>query len=192
MADIETLESTTADHQSGVVRLRRGAKALVAMRTRVLLIKERHGDGSPFWTLPGGGVPPGESPVEGLRRELGEELGCSVHVGDVVTRFWYAHQSRRNVLTRYTVFSSTLASAVRPDAAEGVLDFRWVPPTAPRSGPSPRSGSYSLTQGAWSSGSGDRRDGSVPDALPKTVPDPRRRRVRVDPVGTALLRRRGE
>jgi len=37
-------------------RRRRGAKALVATDRRVLLIRERHADGTAFWTLPGGGL----------------------------------------------------------------------------------------------------------------------------------------
>lgn len=112
------------------VRLRRGAKGLFTTSGRVLLVEERHGDGSSFWTLPGGGVRAGESLVEGLRRELAEELGCVADVGEVAARFWYAHTSIRNTLTRYTVFSAALATGARPNPREGVVDHRWVPRTA--------------------------------------------------------------
>jgi len=35
---------------------RRGVKALIERDGAVLLVQERHDDGTPFWTLPGGGV----------------------------------------------------------------------------------------------------------------------------------------
>jgi 8-oxo-dGTP diphosphatase len=44
---------------------------------RVLLARRRADQPMPDkWELPGGKVEPGESPVEALRRELREELGC--------------------------------------------------------------------------------------------------------------------
>ncbi|MFT4187922.1 MAG: NUDIX hydrolase [Aeromicrobium sp.] len=40
------------------------------------------------WDLPGGVIEVGESPAVGLRRELAEELGIEVEVGDLVTVNW--------------------------------------------------------------------------------------------------------
>jgi 8-oxo-dGTP pyrophosphatase MutT (NUDIX family) len=40
------------------------------------------------WDLPGGVVEVGESPATGLRREISEELGIDVEVGDLVTVSW--------------------------------------------------------------------------------------------------------
>lgn len=116
---------------TGAVRLRLGVKALLTTGTRALLVRERHGDGSPFWTLPGGGLRSEESAVEGLRRELAEELRCSVEVDEARGSFWYAHTSRPGTLTRYAVFASTLTSTVRANPDEGVYEHRWVPLTAP-------------------------------------------------------------
>lgn len=103
-----------------------GAKLLVTAGQRVLLIRERRGDGSTFWSLPGGGIDPGESLSDGLRRELREELGCGCALGGVVAVCRYRHASRPGVETRYAVFGGRLRSPAEPNADEGVVGCAWV------------------------------------------------------------------
>ena len=109
------------------VPFRRGAKALITAGRRVLLIKERHSDGSPFWTLPGGGVERAESKVTALRRELAEELRCQATVDQPITRFWYSHTSV-DKFTLNTVFDCSLVSATTPNLGEGIYEMQWVRP----------------------------------------------------------------
>ena len=52
-----------------------GCEVLVAQRDRPPELAGR-------WELPGGKVAPGETEPAALARELGEELGCEVAVGD--------------------------------------------------------------------------------------------------------------
>lgn len=113
------------------LRVREGVKALVSSVDGVLLVKEEHADGSPFWTLPGGGIAPHETPLEGLQRELEEELRTRVSVRTPVTDFLYKHRSQPNTISRYTVYACTLASDPRPNPAEGIVAHRWVPPRDP-------------------------------------------------------------
>jgi 8-oxo-dGTP diphosphatase len=94
----------------------------------VLLIRERHSDGRSFWTLPGGGVEPGESLVDGLRRELAEELRCDPVVGDTVATFWYAHLESPHTISRYTAFSCAIPGDVWPVRSEGILESAWIAP----------------------------------------------------------------
>jgi len=123
---------------AGRFRRRTGAKALVTNAGAVLLVRERHADGTPFWTLPGGGVDAHESAAAGLRRELVEELRCRVRVSEPVTRFWYVHHSCEETVSVYTVFDCDLLSTPTPNPGEGVFEHRWVDPTDPPTGTLPQ------------------------------------------------------
>ena len=105
-----------------------GAKALVVEDGDVLLVKERRTDGSDFWTLPGGGVQPGETVERALRRELGEELRCDVVVGGPVAPCYYDHESRPNLTTAYVVFDCWLIGEPKPNRADGIVDYEWFGP----------------------------------------------------------------
>jgi 8-oxo-dGTP pyrophosphatase MutT (NUDIX family) len=111
--------------------VRRGAKAIVSSGSRVLLVRERHADGRSFWTLPGGGSRPGESPAATVRRELEEELGCATVVGHPLEQVWYAHEHPPPTVSVYTVLDCGLLSAVEPDLSEGVREARWIEPGRP-------------------------------------------------------------
>lgn len=113
---------------SDALTVRPGAKALVSNSDKALLIQERHTDGSEFWTLPGGGMHPGESVSETLRRELAEELRCRCVPGDRISTFLYAHASLEDTVSVYAVNECNLLSRPTPTITEGVTDVQWVPP----------------------------------------------------------------
>lgn len=54
-------------------------------RGRVLLVKPTYKDG---WDIPGGYVEPGETPIEACEREIREELGLEVRVGNLLVADW--------------------------------------------------------------------------------------------------------
>jgi ADP-ribose pyrophosphatase YjhB (NUDIX family) len=135
-----------SDHRTGPVaerppsayRVRRGVKALVTSSDAVLLLREEHANGRAFWTLPGGGVHPGEPPTAALRRELREELRCASVVGQSIDQFAYAHTSRPRTVSFYTVHDCALTAHPVPNADEGVSQYRWVCPRSPPTGTLPQ------------------------------------------------------
>lgn len=109
-------------------RVRTGVKALVRTTDSVLLVRERHADGSPFWTLPGGGVLAGEDRVAALRRELDEELRCRCVVDRSVTWFPYVHASLADTVSVYDVYECRLLSRPTPVDSDGITDVTWTRP----------------------------------------------------------------
>ncbi len=52
----------------------------------LLLVQRANAPGQGLWSIPGGRVEPGESDADALRRELAEETGLEVVVGELVGR----------------------------------------------------------------------------------------------------------
>ena len=125
--------ATVPADTAGGLQVRHGAKALVRNDGRVLLVRERREDDSTFWTLPGGGVEPGESYRKCLKREFREELGCRVAVESPISACLYQHTTLRDTVTLYSVFEATPMGAPRPNRAEGVVDCGWRQPATPPS-----------------------------------------------------------
>jgi 8-oxo-dGTP diphosphatase len=102
---------------------------------RTLLVRFVNPDtGDHFWTTPGGGIDPGESPQETIRRELREETGLEdPEIGPVIwTRrevFPWAGQTvdqrEQVVLVRTPAFEPRPGLGVERLAAEDVHEVRW-------------------------------------------------------------------
>lgn len=125
---------TTSCTEEVPLTVRHGAKALVSDSTEVLLVEERREDGSTFWSLPGGGVEPGESLRAGVRRELAEELQCRSTVGGLVGRCLYRHRSIPETVTLYSVFAAQPLTTPEVNHDEGIIAYRWCDPADPPRG----------------------------------------------------------
>lgn len=76
-----------------------------------------------LWEFPGGGVEPSERAEDALVRELNEELGVDVAIGDPLTFAWHRDAQREVLLLFYR---ATLASG-SPRGREG-QEVAWFSP----------------------------------------------------------------
>ncbi len=100
------------------------AAAVVIERGRVLLTKRKRGahlEG--LWEFPGGKVEDAEDPRDALARELREELGVDVDVGEVVDVTFHRYETKSVLLLFYA--ASRRAGSAEPRALD-VAAFEWA------------------------------------------------------------------
>jgi 8-oxo-dGTP diphosphatase len=102
------------------------AAAIVVEAGRVLLAQRKAGAHlGGLWEFPGGKVLPGEDPREAVRRELSEELGIAVSVGEIVDVTFYRYEEAQK--TVLLLFFEALRSLGSPEPrAVDVAAFVWA------------------------------------------------------------------
>jgi 8-oxo-dGTP diphosphatase len=120
------------------LRIRAAVRAVVLdPADRILLVRFQFPDGH-VWATPGGGIEPGESEDEAIRRELSEELGLEhVELGPVVwtrehivpfTSGLWDGQAERYYLVRTGAFEPAPRLTWAELNAEHVTAIRWWTP----------------------------------------------------------------
>jgi 8-oxo-dGTP diphosphatase len=70
------------------------AAAVIEADGRYLITRRERGHLAGLWEFPGGKLAPGETLAEGLRREVREELGADVTVGERIDTVIYHYPGR--------------------------------------------------------------------------------------------------
>ena len=127
---------------------RAAAYALVTSARGILLTQLSEAtNAAGRWTLPGGGIDPGESPLEALHREVWEESGQSIDepvVLDIHTQHWVGRapsgrlEDFHAVRIIYTAHCPSPTEPVVHDIGGSTAAVRWVRPD--------EVGSYRLTR----------------------------------------------
>lgn len=118
-----------------IPRLRRAAArvALLTADSETLLLRYDNPEVGVHWSLPGGGLEPGESPSEGAHREVREETGwADIEPGPLLCT-WEHEFTRGTVAVRQHEHIYVSPAPRRPlsgdlaaaHAADGILAARW-------------------------------------------------------------------
>jgi 8-oxo-dGTP diphosphatase len=102
------------------------AAGVLVERGRVLLTRRKAGthlEGA--WELPGGKVQAGEDPRQALRRELREELGIQVAVGEIVDVTFHRYEEARKAVLLLFFEAERLPGSPDPRAID-VAAFEWA------------------------------------------------------------------
>lgn len=87
------------------------------------MVRRGRGPASGLWSLPGGRVEQGERLADALRREVEEETGLRVRVGEVAGVFEILSERHYVVIDHFVVVEGTADVRAGSDAS----DARWVP-----------------------------------------------------------------
>jgi len=112
----------------GVVHFAAAAVGVVVLddADRVLLVgQHRYALDAYSWEIPEGGVPPGESPLDGARRELREETGVEATDWREIVRFHLSNSISDEAGVLFAA-RATSHGVATPEPSED-LAVRWLP-----------------------------------------------------------------
>ncbi len=114
--------------------LRVGAYAVLTDQSDRILLSRWTGGSVPRWTMPGGGLEPGEPPEAACVREVREETGYDVVVGDLlgVDSMVIAAEHRltgdRDMQALRIVYRATIVGGTLTHETDGSTDMAaWIP-----------------------------------------------------------------
>ena len=97
--------------------------AIVVRDDKLLMVRRAQDPGRGLWSLPGGRVEVGEYLADAVRREVKEETGLDVTVGDLVGIFEVVGDPHYVILDFYARAEGEVEGAASSDVDE----VRWVP-----------------------------------------------------------------
>jgi ADP-ribose pyrophosphatase YjhB (NUDIX family) len=101
-----------------------GAQALIEREGRVLLGRRNDEPSAGLWDIPGGFLNEHEHPEEALRREVREETGLDIEIGEFLG-VWMQEYVHRNVLC-LTWLARPAGGEERP--GDDLVELRWFAP----------------------------------------------------------------
>lgn len=97
---------------------------------RYLFLLRNGGSWPMTWAVPGGKIIPGETPFEGLAREIEEELGGRIHDPKLILLDYYVS---KNLKFRYTTYFVSVEDEFLPVLNNEHIGYAWLPlDTVPR------------------------------------------------------------
>ncbi len=107
-----------------------GVGAIVIKNNKILLVKRKNPPAKGLWAIPGGRLEFGESLKEACRREVLEETGIQIKVGELFYSFEVIERNSNNEIVFHYVILDFSAEYISGNAMAGddALDVGWFSP----------------------------------------------------------------
>ena len=94
----------------------------------VLMVKRSKPPAKGSWAVPGGKIRPGETMQQALVREIKEETGLDIQVGDIIYVFDVIQRDEKNEITFHYVIIDFLCELKggQLKAGDDALDVKWI------------------------------------------------------------------
>jgi ADP-ribose pyrophosphatase YjhB (NUDIX family) len=96
----------------------------------VLLARRAHDPDAGLWDTLGGFLDVGEEPEAGLCRELREEAGVEIEIGELVTMYVDRYGDDVDAPPLLVLLWEATITSVEPEPADDVAELRWFPRSA--------------------------------------------------------------
>jgi 8-oxo-dGTP diphosphatase len=106
------------------------AVAAIILRDReILMVRRGQEPGAGRWSIPGGSVELGETLEQALKREVREETGLEIEVGEFAGIAEVIVREGEAIKWHYVIldYFATPSSTSEPIAASDVTECRWIP-----------------------------------------------------------------
>lgn len=105
-----------------------GAGAVIIKEGKLLLVKRANEPGKGRWSVPGGIVDLGETLNDAVSREILEETGLVIRVGEPAGVFDYIEKDKKGVIKFHYIIIDYFADVIsgEPKASSDVADVKWV------------------------------------------------------------------
>ena len=104
-----------------------GVGAVIIKDGKILLVKRGNEPNRDMWSIPGGIVKVGEGLIEALKREVEEEVGLKIDVGDVACVSEEIIEENGKIRFHYVIidfFAEVVGGELKPNS--DALDAKWV------------------------------------------------------------------
>ncbi|MDA1311937.1 MAG: NUDIX hydrolase [Acidobacteria bacterium] len=108
-----------------------GVGAVILENDAVLLVRRGNEPLKGIWSIPGGALELGENLIDGVRREVREETGLEIDVGEIVEIFERITRDDRGEIRYHYVLADYICRPIGGTlaAADDAAEVRWFTPS---------------------------------------------------------------